>query len=715
MSLEYHCLLDPGIDSKAFPVGQVDLTEAYSEGWHGTVVCAATGQTPLSAGNMMGLLLREGIVPGQPAALRLVWKVTEEDGTAQTGVARTWPVVIGEITPYAVSDPNTVAARIRISDPVTSLADRPIWGAYRACPIAEMIGGALSLAAGGEGKPTLEPVLANLPAVVIRAVVRSALEADLPYSIATGQPLGAWLGEVMGLLGLRAEMLGRHDGSVLLTLTDTRPSGEPLKMTTLTDDDDTKVTAGHLRLTGISGRPGLRARGLVLDDPMQTGFRRIGGGAVATVLCGAEIGLDEAVDRARAPLDGAYAEMLLLFALTGQPGLRPGRLILLDQTVRDIALWQPAKVRHLVQGTTYYNQCTLMNGAASWQPPRPLQHPPVIVPGLVHGGDTHVSHEPVPRDRLGRVPIAFPFIATPSGEEAWLLQEDRSGDERLTLEDFLAIDPSTLPDERLHSLLVESPDAELAAELAALVEDFRAGRLDDPFPDRDDTELEDSEMEVRADRQKKREKVRFYLAYLQAKARDDADRDRDGYVSDMDPLVSDALRDALRQEGGREALASQSASRAAGELDAQYPELGATELALLDEYEELFVRPTQPDDDQSIAKARRDAAAEPQRWPPRLPLTLLQPMAGGLHGFIPSHRHGDACRVAVHHPLWAEVIGFQYRQDRPLNTEIAAATAAIVVEHDTGHAWSGLVFRPSVEVEGDAERSGSDSGSRGHG
>ena len=105
-----------------------------------------------------------------------------------------------------------------------------------------------------------------------------------------------------------------------------------------------------------------------------------------------------------------------------------------------------------------------------------------------------------------------------------------------------------------------------------------------------------------------------------------------------------------------------------------------------------------PDEESEYERLRRRVAADRQRWPPRLPLTVIQPMAGGLHGFVPAHRHGDACRVAVHHPLWAEVAGFQYREDRRIIEDLRGATAGLVVEHDAGKAWTGIVFRPAADL-----------------
>lgn len=85
-------------------------------------------------------------------------------------------------------------------------------------------------------------------------------------------------------------------------------------------------------------------------------------------------------------------------------------------------------------------------------------------------------------------------------------------------------------------------------------------------------------------------------------------------------------------------------------------------------------------------------------WPPRIPLALIGPTAGALHGFIHPHRQGDICRVAIHNPLHAEVTGFQYRSNRVINPGVVDATAGLVVEHDHGSAWSGMLFHPVDEL-----------------
>ena len=104
--------------------------------------------------------------------------------------------------------------------------------------------------------------------------------------------------------------------------------------------------------------------------------------------------------------------------------------------------------------------------------------------------------------------------------------------------------------------------------------------------------------------------------------------------------------------------------------------------------------------------ARADAEAMADRWPPRIPLSVIEPMAGALHGFITAHRQGDICRVAVHDPFNAEIVGFQYRDDRRINRDLSDAVTGLVVEHNFSQAWSGVVFRRTEDMEEDTGEEG---------
>ncbi len=77
---------------------------------------------------------------------------------------------------------------------------------------------------------------------------------------------------------------------------------------------------------------------------------------------------------------------------------------------------------------------------------------------------------------------------------------------------------------------------------------------------------------------------------------------------------------------------------------------------------------------------------------PVIDLVVLQQIAGTSHGFLPSHRQGDLCRVAIRSPFFAEIVGFSYRNDFVAD-ELLDTSAGMVVNHEQDDRWSGIVFR----------------------
>ena len=85
--------------------------------------------------------------------------------------------------------------------------------------------------------------------------------------------------------------------------------------------------------------------------------------------------------------------------------------------------------------------------------------------------------------------------------------------------------------------------------------------------------------------------------------------------------------------------------------------------------------------------------------PPTLELALVEPMAGGSHGFIPQHREGDICRVSIINPLFAEVLGFCYRENQTIGKNIHDASAGVIIHHDSiSSQWKGILFRPYDQI-----------------
>lgn len=661
--------------------GQVDirlaefaLHEGYSAGWTGTGVIVGTGDSPMTPGAMISAVLASGVLAGTAVRLAL-----EADTNPSGGPnVRFWPCVVSGIRPFPI-DEFSAGCNVRLLDPVSYLAEQPIWGAYRGVSVAEAVGGALSLAMGGDGKPTTSPKLPGLPPVRVVAEYRDALN-EIPYVIAAGQRLGDWLADFLAMLGLRAELRGFEDGRTDLTLTDSVPRGQPFEMPVVTptgtdppgsDSSDSILISNHTAL------PGAPLRGALLDDPTKGSARSLlKYGAVGTVLTVAELDLDEAAARVVQAARGSVAGMLTLTATTHQPNLRPGEIVRLGRTTHGIDEWQIPAVAHKLRGSVYENEATLIRGDLTWHPALPLFRPPVYVSAVVDGGNEFDFQQPVPRDRLGRIKVRFPFTPTPVGEQAAeLAVADSDNDGRVTLDDFDDAQIATFGEE---TALWEEEKAK-----------YEAGEFNDPFPGKDDEELTEAQRQQRQELLEKRKNAIAYKAFLVASRFDRDDTDRDGVLSSRDDLVSDELDKALRDKDERQRLQ--------GLWDARHV-TPIEQGSLAEEYGKLF---GEDDDDlpEDVLAARADARAMADRWPPRIPLSVVQPMAGALHGFIVAHRHGDTCRVVVHSPFCAEIVGFQYRSDRKLNADLSGSVAGLVVEHNNDQAWSGLVFRRTEDLE----------------
>ena len=653
------------------------LREGYSAGWTGTGVIVGNGESPMTPGAMISAVLASGVLAGTAVGLAL-----EADAGPSGGAnVRSWPCVVSGIRPFPI-DEFSAGCNVRLVDPVSYLAEQPIWGAYRGVSAAEAVGGTLSLATGGDGKPTMTPVLAGLPPVRVVAEYRDALNM-VPYVIAAGQRLGDWLADFLAMLGLRAELRGHEDGGTDLILTDSVPRGQPFEMPVVTPagtDPPGPGSSGSILIRNHAAFPGAPLRGALLDDPSKGSARPLlTYGAVGTVLTDAELDVDEAAGRVYQAAKGVVAGMLALTATTRQPNLRPGEIVRLGRPTHGIADWQIPSITHELRGSVYENDVTLIRGDLAWHPALPLCRPPVYVSAVVDGGNDFDFQQPVPRDRLGRIKVKFPFTPTPVGEEAAeLAVADSNFDGRVTLDDF------------------DDAESEAFGDNTALWEEekakYDAGEYNDPYPGKDDEELTGEQRQRREELLEKRKNAIAYRAFLRASRFDRDDTDRDGVLSGRDGLVSEALAEALRDEAERQRIQDLWDARHETPIEAN------DEGSLVEEYGRLFGE-DHDDVPEDVLAARADAQALADRWPPRIPLAVVKPMAGALHGFIVAHRHGDTCRVAVHSPLSAEIVGFQYRDDRKINAHLSTSVAGLVVEHNYDQAWSGLVFRRTEDME----------------
>lgn len=714
------------IGEAAVPVGRFEVHESYNRGWTAKVAVFAVGDTQLTLGSMVGNALSAGIVPGRAVVARLAYVPDgEEDESA--ALVRSWPGIISNVEPL---DPRGTHARIyclvTIVDVVSYFRDQTIWGCYRAAPAAEMIGGALSLATGTFGKPTLHPIVRIHPDITVVPQLRDSLKW-IPYAIAAGQTLGNWLDAFCGLLGIRIEMLGKADGTLSIILADSIPRGDPLNMSL--PPDETVASGGseeigehgEISIANLWARRGVHRRSVVLDDPTQGQIRRVGEGPVGTLVTGIEVGLDEAYRRAEQQLLATASQLLVLTVESRQPGLRPGRRVTLDRSVRGIRTWQFHSVSHSLRGDVYTNRAYMLNGGYAWYPPRPQRTAPVVVPANVDGGKKFIAGEPVPRDKLGRIPVRFPFLPIDVEAEA-LKQFDVTRDGRVNIYDFLdehqwiqqkeleEENPeeaqrqkdqiqaylATLPPEYHWMFQVDYPEENETAEhlrdteaREADVVTLRRGGFDDPFPGRSNDDLTDEELEERRELETKRTETYRYIAYKRALAKMAGDHDADDQLTLRDEAMSEELRKRLNLDVKTQRYHKEVQRAVNGGWAKDDP--------VMQEYLALFGDGPAPDWETHVA--RLDGKAADQKSPARVPLSILQPMAGGLHGFVAAHRQGDPCRVAVHDPLWAEIVGFEYRRHASMTSGTQNATAGVVVEHDRRSSWSGMLFRPVAKGE----------------
>lgn len=687
----------PGAEEARLPIANLTLSEDFNAGWRGQVKLGIV-HAGSSSSQYVATLMANGVTPGKQATVEIVLMEQGDDDQGETGhLLRRWSVMVGAMKPLNFEDENWVGCSIDILDPVSFLADRPIWGAYRACSIAEIIGGAISMAAGGDGKPTLWPAMAGLPTVSISPRYRNSLEW-VEYAIAAGQSLGDWLAEIAGLVGFRIELWGVEGGEVVVVVTDAPPGGTviPAYVAGLHVPAAGKTA---IELTGLAGKPPQPLRVAVLDDVTQGRFPRVPlEGSVGRVVSATGLDIDEVGTRVVTAARGRAAEQLALTAQSTQPGIQIGRILELPETIWDVSAWQVAGVRHSLEGEAYANSMTLYDAANGWCPAAPPNGPDIIVPGEVDAGDVVEANAPVARDRMGRIPVSLAFqpgTNESAGEEAENASdgsgsgtgsgspdsrdgEETNGDGEVTLADFT---PGEFAD-------LGHWEAEAAA--------FESGEMDDPFPGRSDASLNGDEFSERQELAKRRLAARRYRTYRRLTNQEaEVDRDLDGQITRRDALIEAPLEEALA-DGMQGELAQWHASALAGTLDSDYPNMSDEDKDLLRQYDRAFGPDPEAGMDQFDEDARQ---AEEQKWPARLPLPVVNPMAGRLHGFVPAHRQRDACRVVVHNPFSAEVLGFQYRDDRPIGGGLAGATAGLVVEHDAGSAWSGLVFRSLDAVD----------------
>ena len=404
------------VSGRAFPLVSVFLSESYNTGWSARASFAFRASDPAPpAHDVLATLAAHGLGPGLPAQLRL--RVAGPDGPLPGPPLRVWPSMIAALVP-GEPDGARASCVLHLVDPVSYLAERPVWGAYRDVGVAGVVGAGLALALGADPRPRADVAHALVPAVSVRTRCRAALER-LDYVLACGEPLGAWLAELLGALGLRAELFAGADGaSVVLHLSDRALYRTGVRMHLVREGAPPPDLAAwpdgpFVVRARAAFAPGPLRAGL-LDDPTQGAPRPLlSPGPVATVVAASSLDVDEASERALCPARARAAEALVVHAASSHPGWQPGCLLLSSAPLAGLSRWQMASVTHLVRDGRYDNDAVLLRADVAWHPPPVLDRASATVTAVVDGGPDALSNEPVARDRLGRVPVSFAFLPVP--------------------------------------------------------------------------------------------------------------------------------------------------------------------------------------------------------------------------------------------------------------------------------------------------------------
>ena len=721
------------VDWRRFRLASLIASEGYNIGWcaHAIFAFGAPGGGA-SRIDILATLADRGLSPGRRAKVNL--RVEAEGNEAlHNRTIRTWPCMVSQMVPLDSEDDTRAACRIQLVDPLGYLASREIWGAFRDVSAAELVGGAIALAAGADAGPTTEVATAWLPRIRVRARHRDALDV-IPYAIASGETLGEWLARVLGTLGLRAELFAEDGGDTqVVYLTDALAHRASYEMHVERDGvelgDDEQGRDGGISIRSRVAFPGNPLRGALLDDPTQGTPRVLAGfGPIGRVVQAQGADIDEVNERAWHEVRRGFCEALMVRAASGHPGIEPGCTITLNETVNRIDHWQVASARHLVSEGAYDNDATLLRADTAWHPPEPEPRGIVIVSAMVDHSEESLYHEPVPRDRLGRINVRFSFLPPPNMEVAYALAEaDTDRDGRVTLDDY-----------------DETKRNDYTANAEAWEEKARAwenGDYDEPHPGVMNENLTEEQLAEREERAGQRQEAIAYIYYKRLCAppaapeegtegetsngtgtdgEDDGNPTAETTGDEGTPKTRDeqtgngatgtveqaqtgnggAHAGEQTQIGNDETGTGEQAQIGNGEAGTgEQAQIGNGEMEETDEGTVPAPPPRRLRNPAAEADTLETPTPPEDRWPPRIALPVVEPMAGAMHSFVGGHRQGDICRVAVHDPFTAEIVGYQYRDNRAINRDVVGAAAAIVVEHNFGDAWTGIVLRRIEDMD----------------
>lgn len=388
-------------------VGAVDwFVGETRQGWTGFATFNPAPGLTLDSAEIFARASNQGVIPGVPIRFGLWGRAPYSDISTERGsdvrFIRSWPSVITSV--YAsvalVEGANDRGAMALFSDPVTYWLNTPVWGVFKELSPGELLAGGLMLAAGASGEPTLEPAIPGMPSIHITQSLSDDVER-IPYAIAAGETLGAWLGAVFGRLGIRMEMLGDEDSALHITLSTGEPAGAPVDMTL----EGSVASAKNAVISELKVRSSTLKRSVLLDNPSIGEARRIGSSpTVSRLYTAAELTLDQVTKRTSRSGERPELRKNVITVVTRQPGLHPGRIVSFDQPISGAGQWQVNEVSHGADDGQYRNQVELMK-LGIWTPLSLPDQDIVTLGGVVHDPQVNQDGKKVERDNLGRISV----------------------------------------------------------------------------------------------------------------------------------------------------------------------------------------------------------------------------------------------------------------------------------------------------------------------
>lgn len=433
---EYYALTMTSVRPGSLPldVGQMTLSEVQGWGWTGSLVFTPPEEVFANhIGGIFGWLGSRGMLAGDSVIIKLLPQPSDDDESTESeneeGVAaslpgRVWPCVLSKISvvpAHSETNPARSLCRISVSDPLTYLFARPIWGSFSGYSPGEMLGGAMSLANGGDGAPVLNPILDGMPLVRIFQHIRADL-SEIPYAIAAGETLGEWVTYLLGRFGARLELKGDRHGHLGIEIKDLSPIGDPLPLT-LTSGSEQAVSRTQAILLSMRYASAPLERGAVLDNLATGDVRRLvlETGSVGSIVDAPQTSVSEAELRAGFDIQRANLQQFLIRVATGHPAVAPGQLIRFsDEEAIAESLWQAGNVTHRFRGRIYQNAASIYVGETAFRPPVvPQRSRSLIVSAVVDDGESEIG-TPIAHDHLNRIPVRFSFAqeADPNAELA---------------------------------------------------------------------------------------------------------------------------------------------------------------------------------------------------------------------------------------------------------------------------------------------------------